>query len=345
MKQTIYAFAILAVLVSCEKDLEKKLDTGVTVTSETGYFVDDTLYVTPASEVVFHFTGDPDFITFYSGESGNMYDRKDMTQLPPESLTSKFACTFRCQYGQHPALNTFHVYLTTEFPGLSGEDKEADLRLLNETVDWIDISEKCNIPSGRYDTTYGEQGISTVEVPLDEYLEYPAIYIAFLYTVQEDANRPRWEVQNFRVLSTDLDTGTESVLMASDIGFNVFHEDQDGAAVYNATTSNSADGRWRLNELTSEANNYRMGVHSSNAGSPLYRSWAISNAIDMRTYTPDLGVAIKTITNYVDSYTYTYSTPNLYKATFVMKRANYRHSAEQVRDVYVRVVEEDQATE
>ena len=327
--------SVLPFLFSCEQDLKQELDSSVSAHSEGGQYVDDTLYVYPSSEVVFDFKGDPDIITFYSGENGKMYDRRNMTELPASSLASGISVTFATQYGTNSG-DTFSVYLSTEYDGLSG-DYETDIEMLSGGITWNDITQQCDLPEKANTGGNNGDGSSSVVIPLDDYLDSKSVAIAFLY--HTDGNiRPRWEVRNFSVTSTDLETGESSTLRPADIGFSPFHEAEEGANVYNSATNN-AEGRWRLTYMTDPAQDYMMGCHPSKAGVPT-RSWLISNPINLKSRTPDTGEAIKNITVYLDTYCYTYDKPGLYKATFVMKRVNYRYTDENVRNVYIRVVDD-----
>ena len=338
MKTKIF-FSTLSVLFpmlfSCQKELEQKLDASVQATAADGWYVDDTLYVVGPSEVTFNFDGDPDMITFYSGESGHMYDRRNMTMLPTTSLTSKITVRFRAQYGGSTEGKWFG-YLSTDFEALTG-DYETDKKMLNEEIDWIDITEQCNFPASQTD---GEGGYTSAEISLDDYLDEPSITVAFLYQRDENVSVPRMEIRNFLVTSTDLDTGESSSLYPADVGFSPFHENETGNNIYAFATSN-AGGRWR-SYMTDPASDYMLGLHPNN--NAIFRSWVISNPIDLKSRTPDTGEAIKNIITYVNSYNYTYSEPGLYKVTFVMKNVNYRASDEEVRDVYVRVLEAESET-
>lgn len=326
MKKIILIFSALALFCACNKDLERKLDADVKVS---------TLKVQAGTPVRFDFSGDPDFIVFYSGEQGHRYDRKDMTELPADQLSAKLCCTFFTQYGK-TAENTFHVYVTTEFPGLS-KDYDVDKTLIN-TTKWTDITESCNLPKTANDETYGEKGASSVEIPLEQYLNAPYLNFAFLYKIEDDNVRPRWEVRNLVVRSEDKSSGTVSELPAAEIGFSAFHETENGNDVYNTVTNNTP-GRWNLRQINDPTNYCRLAIHPSPVGqdTPLHRSWLISGPVNPRRYVPDTGLSVKTITSYVPYYEYVYSEPGTYTATFVITNANYSHSEEIVKTFTIEV--------
>ena len=341
MKAKLYILSILFLsLISCDKDIEKELDVNVQAFAEGAEMVDGTLIVKKSTPVTFQIDGDADFITFFNGEGGHRYDRKDMTQLPAGAISSKLSCTFKTQYGS-TAENTFHVYLSTSFAGLSKSDKEQDIATINST-EWKDITEQCKLPKSANDTQYGAKGVSSVEIPLDEYLEAPSLTIAFLYHITDNKIRPRWEVRKMKVVTTDLESGNVSELPAGSIGFSAFHEWADGNNVYTTVTNNTA-GRWNLVNILNAGNDFMMGIHPGNANKtpndPLHKSWLISNPIDLRSYNPDRGEVIKTITSALDTYTHTYAKAGNYKASFIFVNENFQYRKEYVKHIDIKVIE------
>lgn len=68
-------------------------------------------------EVTFLFEGNPDYITFYSGENGNSYANKDRTTVTLNSLTLE--ASFKQQYTDKEYYNKelIHVYISEDFSG------------------------------------------------------------------------------------------------------------------------------------------------------------------------------------------------------------------------------------
>ena len=75
------AFAGLC-LVSCDKELKEEtaMEVGV-VTDNNVSFNGNTVTVKKGSPVTFSFNGDPDFITFFSGEIGHEYKHRNRTEM------------------------------------------------------------------------------------------------------------------------------------------------------------------------------------------------------------------------------------------------------------------------
>ena len=348
MKTRFYIFSILFLsLMSCDKDIERDLNVSVQAFAEGGEMIDGTFVVKKSVPVTFKINGEPDFITVFNGESGHMYERRSRTELPEGAISSKFSCAFYTQY-ENNAENTFRVYLSTSYEGLTKSQAQDKLNLNAEGV-WIDISEKCNIPKGRNDKTYNTVGgYSVVEVSLDEYLSSPSLTIAFLYDVTTDAIRPRWEVHDFKIVATDIEAGSTSELTASSIGFSPFYENVSEADAYK-TVTNNAGGFWNLSKISSSGTqasgsikyNGMMGIHSrsKNKDEILDRSWLISKPFSLRAYQPDSGEAIKTITESQDEYTHTYSKVGDYKVSFIFVNENFQYRQECVKHINIKVTD------
>ena len=84
MRNLIKVFCILLVVilsVSCKKEVANEVDFDVTTASKT--------YKLPDS-IVFNITGNPDVISFYSGEAGHSYDNKDRVSRNDGNLKMSF---------------------------------------------------------------------------------------------------------------------------------------------------------------------------------------------------------------------------------------------------------------
>ena len=126
---------------ACEKELDRDLtDANVSVaTDENVRYEGNILTVKKGTPITFLLHGDPDYVSFFSGELGHQYvyrDRKEYSAEDVESCELKFgiwtatgnanSCTnqldvFYMAEEQAPNLET-----TTFFPGMSKTDFEAD---------------------------------------------------------------------------------------------------------------------------------------------------------------------------------------------------------------------------
>lgn len=324
MKKNILILISLALLLSfsaCESELDKKVEFNIHPTSQGAVIDGDILIVSKSEPVVFHISGNPDFISFYSGEAGHEYSKRNQTEIPIDEITSTLKFTGFAQYGVIP--NTMSVYLSTSFSGLIGKGNKAADSLRIEQNDWIDITALCNLP-----TT--SNGTSDVEIPVDEYLG-KRLTIAFLYhTTQNASTQPTWEIRDLKIVNTETKTGQKSELPATSMGFNPFDMYVIGDLAYNSGTG---PGIWNTNAT-------RLRISSSPAGNPMNKDWIISMPFVINSRQVDKGVGIKTITdNVVESYSYTYQKEGVYTVTFVGSNANVEHISESVKNITIKVVD------
>ena len=324
MQKNILILISLALLLSfsaCEDELDKKVGFSVSATSSGATTKGDTLIVSKSEPVTFHLEGNPDFISFFSGEAGSEYSKRNQTEIPIDEITSKLNFTAFAQYGAIP--NTMSVYLSTTFDGLLGAgNKKADsLRI--EQNDWIDITALCNLPTA-------SNGTSDVNIPLNEYLG-KRLTIAFLYHTQQNTlAQPTWEIRNLKIVNTELKTGRDSELPATSMGFSPLDMYATNALAYNSGTG---AGIWGSNTA-------RLRISSSPVGSAMNKDWMVSAPFTINSRQTDKGVGIKTITdNVLQTYTRTYGTNGIYVVTFVASNSNFEHSAEAVKNLVIKVID------
>ncbi len=333
MKTKIHALLIVlaaSLLAGCEKDLEKQVSLEVAPVSKGAFMDGNTLVVQKGFPVLFHLQGDADYVTFWSGETGHEYAKKEMTELPDGSISSVLSCVLSSQYGTVAGnTGTFKVKISDTFGELAGNDKDADLEKVNAHP-WTDITDQLSL-------SYTPSATTAVSFPLeDKYAR--ALTIAFLYqTTNNTIGQCRWEVRELNIVNTDMQTGTVSRIPAVNMGFVPLDAYASGNDAYKVATSNVA-GMWNLVRIADQAGTM-MGIHASAIGDPVNCDWLISSPINLRTRDLDQGVAIKNITENVSDYTYTYQEPGEYEVVFVARNYNYHHSDEVVRVLQIKVVE------
>ncbi len=332
MRYKIYILSILFIsfLTGCEDGLEEKVKFDMTVVSEGSSMIKDTIVVKKSTDVQFNFSGNPDFITFYSGESGHVYSKRNLTESPIDKINSKLEFSVKTQYGNAATVaGSLKVFLSNEFEGLYKNDKQRD-SISVETTKWVDVTEECGIPQKVGITS----GVLTLS--LNEYLGN-RLALAFLYSPKDNSQaQPVWEIYNLKIINTDKETGeTEGRIQTKDFGFTPL----DMYAVTNAykTVTDNTEGVWNTSKAISDPSTIR--IHSSSTGKPLHKDWLISNPIIINARTPDGGVGIKTITNRLDSYTHQYDKAGVYTITMIGRNNNFEAASEVIREVVIKVVE------
>ena len=136
-KHTRYAVLLAActlLLAGCRKSFEEVGNVKFEVSTRSETF--------KAGEPVrFDFDGNPDFISFYSGERGNAYAYKDKDRIVETEMTFSFMTTTTAGTSGYPNPARVPVCYSTEF---SGEYTEEAVR----AATWIDITDLFSMPTG-----------------------------------------------------------------------------------------------------------------------------------------------------------------------------------------------------
>lgn len=307
-------------MVGCENSLEKSIAFDVTPQVESGSVSGSTINVPAGTQVTFNFTGDPDFITFFSGEPGHEYAKKDLLEIPASDITSVLKFDNMPQYGTIP--NTLKLYVSTDFTGLTGKNKQTDSTMI-VSHQWKEISDLANFSTASNKTNQSA-------IPLDEYLG-KKLTIAFKYDPnQNSATQPTWVITNLVVENTTKSNNAVSQIKASTMGFTAL--DMISTTPYK---NNGGAGVWDLRNIG--AANSVMRIQSSPSGQPINEDWLISNPIVINSRPADTGVGIKKMSVDLNSYKYIFSTPGTYTVTFLGRNSNYEHFSEMIKEFTVTV--------
>lgn len=322
-------------LVSCENELVQDAELSVNVVTDNGVSFDgQTITVKKGSPVTFNFSGDPDFLTFFSGEDGKKYQYKDRITVDEGDIeSSTLEMTITPQYGK-PA-KTLSMYISEDFPGLYKNDFEAD-SILVEKHEWKELVPQADLPQTTQELTYA--------IDLKPYLG-KRVAIAICYRGQDEtATQSKFFFKNMQIVNK-MTSGQETALAASSFGLtpiNMLHrhnlKDQvnlktNRAYGSAATGTPNISGIWNLLDMKN------FWIHSSSANTALKYSWLVTNLLVVNACTPDAGTGLKNITQSLDSYNYTYGEVGSYTATFVATNGNFKKETSVVREYKVVVTE------
>lgn len=247
---------------SCESEFTKDAELDVNVATGNGVSFDgQTITVKSGTPVEFHFKGDPDFLTFYSGEAGKEYKYRERTTVDEsevETSTLKFKLT--PQYG-NPA-NILTMYVSSDFPGIEKGNFEADSVLVEQHA-WETL-----IPASDFPTATKAQDFA---IDMKPYLG-KRIAIAICYRGQTNSvAQTRFTFSNMQILN-QMSKGQETTFTAGSFGFtpiNMLHRhnlsDQKSMTSNRAygTVTNNTSGIWNFKDMNA------FFIHSSNANTEL----------------------------------------------------------------------------
>ena len=323
MKKTIYSLlsiSILAGAVSCQVD--DVADPTLHVMTEKATF--------KVGEIVrFNFSGDADFVTFYSGVDnynggsvvGNVaasrYIYKDRGSEPGQAILS-----FNCRKdAANPSENAeLNLFLSTNFTS----DMTMDAI---HAANWIDITDRAKWPTASHKQG---QNVGSGNIDLSAW-NGQQIHIGFRYKAGSNGTQTGWTISSFNLKNTVPTDALPYTLWqnASYAKFGTMSDQlqEDGISPLYA---------WTLGTSL---------VCKGGDGSKPVESWAISSPINPSQVTPDYGTVIKGYSDVVPAfYDYQYWKPGKFTATVVARNQTAWGEKETVQNIEIEIVEDTENT-
>lgn len=333
--------ALLLLFAGCSDELDDQagLQVGVATNDHTS-MNGDTIVVKRGEALDFTFSGAPDNIAFFSGETGAKYEYKDRVEVDAADIvSSRLTFSVWAQYGNaKSAANALRMMISDNFTGLDKKDFKADSALV-ESFAWNEVVPQADLPQAPGNA----KSAKAFDIDMTPYLG-KRIALAIAYQPKDNsAAQSRENFVGMKIVNTMKD-GTTSTLYAGNFGFTALnmmcHHNLDDQRSMTAnreygTVTNNLSGIWNV----SDAGRGNFFIHSSGSGKALKYAWLVTDLFTINACSPDQGLAIKNISQRIDSYSYTYGKKGLYKAVFVATNANYKHESRVIREVYVRVVD------
>lgn len=288
---SIILLASLFVLQSCTKELQlEEVSFDVTADS-TSYNL--------GSKTTFTFSGKPQFINFYSGEIGKRFEFRDR-----DTANGTPVLRFNSQMNTGTQLNTIKLMITSDLNGLVDSSS-----IVNTS--WTDISSRAVWATNATATSSGNIDLSDYAA-----LNKP-VYIAFKYSAAAGSIQNRWTLTGFS-LRNILSDGTSYVIdsvptVTAAVNYGNATNLPVWAAQRTAGTTSVLDVR---------ATMIVAGATSAAAATSAVEAWFVTGPVNLKRVTPDAGIPIQTISNYVPFTTYTYSKSGTYDAVFVGSNIN-----------------------
>ena len=341
----LYAF-IGFLNFSCNKSLERNVEFDINIKSNEQVQYDGNIVtVKKGTPIEFLITGNPNFMTFFSGEEGHQYKYKDRMFVGEEDLEEcKLSFSlYNGKFNSHMTPNILRIYISDNFPGLAKNNFEND-SILVESHPWNDLVSPEELPQSPI-------------LSADEAIKYnidlksqlgKKFTIAIRYLVKEtteELRQPGIFFENAQIVTT-FKNGTSTTLYPAAWGLtplNMRHKEfppTDASLKENpayGTTKNNVGGYWNL--YYAAQGDFKLWGEFSGLDKPKHYSWLVTNPIITNSCLPDAGVAIKNIATPLYSYTYKYDKPGAYKATFLGKKVNYEHSSSEVIEFEIHVIE------
>lgn len=327
---------------SCNDGLDEEAGLNVTVTTNENVSYDGQIItVKKGTPLEFKLSGDPDFLSFFSGEEGAKYIYKDRSTIDPSQIgTSTLDFSLYLQWGNMNMIEK-HIYVSDQFPGLDKNNYENDSILVEQYQKdnlWEEI-----LSQDQYPKIQGDPPVATsYSIDMTKYLG-KRIAIAIYYRGVDNSSTQPTMLFSQMAFKNVLKNGQITEYGAGSFGFTPLNmknkwnlSDQakmDKDREYG--TYSSAPGIWNLASI----GNGTLTMPSSGSKAGLKYSWLVSDLITINSCTPDQGTKLKDITQSLSTYTYTYNQVGIYNATFLARNANIDHSSETIQNLVINVVE------
>ncbi|MDR1336026.1 MAG: DUF5017 domain-containing protein [Tannerella sp.] len=303
MKRTVLLCIVPFFLAACTEELDKSVEFDAAVQPAQSHTVDagGVIHATPGTQIVFDFSGDPDFISF----------SYEIFKATSPSLRFDSQLSWSAD-----ADRTLQLFISDAFAGLSRTDAPADRAAIAGHA-WVNLSPQCTFPTV-------QNGKERSVVTLDDFRGRTAT-IAFRYkTVNGAAIQPMWTVSDLQLVSTLIATGIEqSAVSASSMDFTPFDmlNLSPGDAPY---LSGTAGGVW---DTSTPA---LLRIRQTFAGRDLNEDWLFSRPLEIPAgiTTHSAGIAVKNTTASVSSYTHTFTETGEYVLTFIATNYNFKAHSE-----------------
>lgn len=310
MKKTIFVLSVLGLfLVACaEKDIQVPNDFEVSVAKAT-YKLSDS--------VQFNLSGVPDNITFYSGEPGNAYDKRNFFSSDEGTLTLQFNSQTRA--GATLPRN-ISVLISTDF---NGEYNEENVK----AATWTDITNRAVLPAN----TASNADVVSGEINLDDLkVKDSPMYLAFRYLSENAATTAQryWNIGRMNLVNK----------VPGNIDFELTSTIEKG--LFQIVEFQGAENEWQIN--TGTASSHRL-IHTANAiNTQPDDDWIVSRGFDVFQSFGNVknAVNVKSIAGSTPkTFSWLYSAPGTYKAAFIALNSSRDIQKEIVKEVWVTVEE------
>ena len=312
MKYINYTIVWLMVMLTtnaCKRNEVEAPDFDVAV-SKTSFAVKET--------VSFNFSGNPDNISFFSGEKGKRFEYRGRTKAVGMPVLK-----FTYSRASGTQTGSLALMYSTNFMGPGVDEAETAANILKAQWDettWRAVQVGTSIPSGDIDLTE----IAKEDKP---------VYIAFKYTALAGSIQPKWTISELTLTNTLADGSIYTLANLT------------ATAITNYGVATSFSPGWVAAKVK---NNYTWVISSGKSlvitgattaanATAASEAWTFIGPVDLRRVSPDMGEFVKDMTTRASNFTFEYTAAGNYSAAFVASRDNIYGKAETVKKINLTV--------
>jgi len=317
LRYFLVVFVGAFIFAACDNTMESVDAPGFAVSADqTTYKVGDI--------VTFNLKGNPDIISFYSGESGNDYEYANKDRYMDASVEFDFQTQVRSQTGPNTYCqdDQFHLYYSHDF-AFDGTNMADSINNV-QSATWVEITDKFVMCPLECSSNTAYKFSETLDIT-DLFEENKPVYFAFRYI-----NRPYSQF------------GNGNIWRFSGLKMNAVTP----AGIVSLLSQNTANWKpifigegWDKSRFTSTATVVTMRGPSTNEVDQ--ELWAISEGALLDTNMGyDLAVAIKSAFEVpLKEYEHIYTEPGTYTVTFVARNSNIYEGKEVVKQLQITITE------
>jgi hypothetical protein len=303
-KFSIIILTLVLFISSCETEkLAPELSVSVNP-SQIESIVSDTIVVKVNQPIEFQLSGNPDIITFFSGENAHAYINKDRLKAVG---TPKLDFNYNSK--SVTSAHKVDVLMSTDF---SGHYDSISIR----TAKWDTLTPP---DMKAYLNTAVPKAISTID--LSKYAATPA-FLAYRLVINSTARFSQPSFSGLLVRNYLSDGSFSAVVEGFNaLGMSFVTLSENGAWKSNYGGVILGNSTWKLNAnsiqiSTQPIQGLTTDMFYANDGR-LHEIWAISKVLYLDATMPDTGISAKNMFEPVSNYKYTYTKTGVYTVTFV----------------------------
>jgi hypothetical protein len=313
-------FLVLFFLSSCSKFYEVVTPDFEVSTASTTY--------KKGVPIEFTFTGSPQFISVYTGETGKDYAYKNGRVMDVNSLKFSFNSSVTNATGTGtPQTGMFSLMVSTDFNGDYSNFSGI------AAASWTDITSRLSKQEAATTTTINAATPAAGIDLTDLRVAGKPLYIAFRYNIREQSIYGLWRAWRFQAFSLTA-AGTSGTQILGNMTTTAFRVVQKNPEIVSRTTATTATLTLLHADLT---------LNPAAAEIPT-QNWIITQGftnVNKVDFGPDLATAIQGGTSAVEkkSFSYAFAQAGNYKVYFVASNANTSDKKEVVRSIDITITE------
>jgi len=251
----------------------------------------------------FGFTGNPDVISFYSGEVGKRYDYRN--RISADGIPLLRFRTIRANGSQ---ANSLALLVSNNFEGVLTTDTATTIGRIKNAA-WTDITARATLSTG------AAGAVSSGNIDLSDFsVQEKPVFIAFKYLGYVGSAQSKWTIDSFSVKNILAD-GT-SYITANMNEYNIAYTNygvtsySPGFSAYKA----SSVYNWTITSSSLVI----TGAASAGAATTAAEAWVILGPLNLKKVTPDAGMPVKNTSQKAGDlkYNYMYTAIGEYHAVF-----------------------------